>query len=204
MDLVPAVGDWIEVRWPCQSDSADASSASIDPESADAWLWFKALIVQGGRKFLLRFEDGGEAWNSLRKLQWRSLKASSPALREREESPDETVMDQTGFVHSFEIEEEFLRFCDSLHMRREELGDKSRGDAAYGEALSGGLVSVLIRREALPEGERDVYNRLHQRCIQEVPLAWPGWIQRAAGKSGRARQGSRICLTCLTWALDRK
>ncbi|CAK9001306.1 unnamed protein product [Durusdinium trenchii] len=187
MDLVPAVGDWIEVRWPCQSDSADASSASIDPESADAWLWFKALIVQGGRKFLLRFEDGGEAWNSLRKLQWRSLKASSPALREREESPDETVMDQTGFVHSFEIEEEFLRFCDSLHMRREELGDKSRGDAAYGEALSGGLVSVLIRREALPEGERDVYNRLHQRCIQEVPLAWPGWIQRAAGKSGRAR-----------------
>ena len=28
---------------------------------------------------------------------------------------------------------------------------------------------------------------LHQRCIQEVPKAWPGWIQKAAGKSGRAR-----------------
>lgn len=102
-------------------------------------------------------------------------------------TPDGTVEDETGFVYSFEIEDEFLLFCDSLHDRREELGDKSRGDCAYGEALSGGLVSVLIRREALPEPEREVYNRLHQRCIQEVPKAWPGWVQKAAGKSGRAR-----------------
>ena len=69
------------------------------------------------------------------------------------------LWDETGFVYSFEIEDEFLLFCDSLHDRREELGDKSRGDCAYGEALSGGLVSVLIRREALPEPEREVYNR---------------------------------------------
>eukprot|EP00913_Durusdinium_trenchii_P003331 g3085.t1 len=171
----------------CLGEKLNINPVSLHHEDKLLLQNYGRRIDHDCRKFLLRFEDGGEAWNSLRKLQWRSLKASSPALREREESPDETVMDQTGFVHSFEIEEEFLRFCDSLHMRREELGDKSRGDAAYGEALSGGLVSVLIRREALPEGERDVYNRLHQRCIQEVPLAWPGWIQRAAGKSGRAR-----------------
>lgn len=107
---------------------------------------------------------------------------------------DESVEDVTGFVHSFEMEEDFLLFCDSLHQRREELGDKTRGDCAYGEALSGGLISVLIRREALPEPEREVYNRLHQRCIQEVSKAWPGWIQRAAGKSGRARPSQDLRL----------
>lgn len=35
---------------------------------------------------------------------------------------------------------------------------------------------------------------LHQRCIQEVSKAWPGWIQRAAGKSGRARPSQDLRL----------
>lgn len=132
------------------------------------FLWFKALIAdlqdkEGRRKFLLRFEDSEETWNSLRKLKWRKV-TEKPKVAHRIKDidlivDDESVEDVTGFVHSFEMEEDFLLFCDSLHQRREELGDKTRGDCAYGEALSGGLISVLIRREALPEPEREVYNR---------------------------------------------
>ena len=137
----------------------------ISFEAEVSFLWFKALVTdlqekEGRRKFLLRFEDSEETWNSLRKLKWRASEKPKVAKGIKDiEVADETVADVTGFVHSFEMEEDFLLFCDSLHRRREELGDKTRGDCAYGEALSGGLISVLIRREALPEPEREVYNR---------------------------------------------
>eukprot|EP00435_Cladocopium_sp_Y103_P018684 s4468_g4.t1 len=198
-DSALAVGDWIEVQWPCHSEQSEPTDATDGAGYGNrnqrvgvTFLWFKALVAavrdgKSGRKFLLRFEDAEESWNSLRKVQWRQLPKELGSEVIQMTPPDGTVEDETGFVYSFEIENEFLLFCDSLHDRREELGDKSRGDCAYGEALSGGLVSVLIRREALPEPEREVYNRLHQRCIQEVPKAWPGWIQKAAGRSGRAR-----------------
>eukprot|EP00438_Fugacium_kawagutii_P028188 Skav200357 [mRNA] locus=scaffold2518:11664:14156:- [translate_table: standard] len=175
----PSVGEWIEVQWPCQSDAA---------AEAVAFLWFKALVKEasdpkdGKQKFLLRFEDAEETWNSLRKVQWRSLDPLASQRKEGQMSepikqvaavPDETVPDETGFVHSFEIEENFLLFCDSLHARRDELGDKSRGlergDCAYGEALSGGLVSVLIRREALPDTDKEVYNR----CLTTAGASCP-------------------------------
>ena len=140
-----------------------------------AHVWLRARVQEALKEpkaqFLLRFEDGSESWNSLRKLPWRFGE----------------LQDLSGFVHCFELEEEYLTWCDSLHERREQLGDKTRGDCAYGEALSGGLVSVLIRREALPQAEREIYNRLHQRCIRELPMAFPGWIQQAAGRQGRAR-----------------
>lgn len=128
----PRVGEWIEVQWPCQ-----------DAAEAVAFLWFRAFVKEasgpkenGKQKFLLRFEDAEETWNSLRKVQWRSL-AKCPLEKEdglptetikQIAVPDETVPDETGFVYSFEIEESFLLFCDSLHARRDELGDKSRGD----------------------------------------------------------------------------
>ena len=172
-----AVGDWIEVQWPCQSchsETADGAGYGDRKDVGVTFLWFKASVAavrESGasasrRKFLLRFEDAEESWNSLRKVQWRRLPKEHQELGKVSEVseviqviPDGTVEDETGFVYSFEIEDELLHFCDSLHDRREELGDKSRGDCAYGEALSGGLVSVLIRREALPEPEREVYNR---------------------------------------------
>ena len=168
-----AVGDWIEVQWPCHSEQSETTDATGigygDRNVGVKFLWFKALVaavrdsgtsMTSRRKFLLRFEDAEESWNSLRKVQWRRVpKELSKVSEVIQVTPDGTVEDETGFVYSFEIEDEFLLFCDSLHDRREELGDKSRGDCAYGEALSGGLVSVLIRREALPEPEREVYNR---------------------------------------------
>ena len=86
---VPAAGDWIEIEWPCQSESPKlvddlfaegyAAERAVDdlvglPEAAPTWLWFKALVVAlKGRKFLLRFEDGQETTNSLKKLRWRFL-----------------------------------------------------------------------------------------------------------------------------------
>lgn len=159
----PKLGEAIEVQWPCCKDDEVA------------YVWLRARVLEARQEpkaqFLLRFEDGSESWNSLRKLAWRAAE----------------LLDLSGFVHCFELEEEYLTWCDSLHGRREQLGDKTRGDCAYGEALSGALVSVLIRRDALPEAEREIYNRLHQRCIQELPKAWPGWIQHAAGRAGRAR-----------------
>ena len=164
-----AVGDWIEVQWPCQAVGADGGSV--------AFLWFKALVVElrqaPKRTFLLRFEDAEETWNSLKKVQWRRLENMdkiSDRVDRALEVIDETVEDATGFVYCFEIEDEFLLFCDTLHERREELGDKSRGDCAYGEALTGGLVSVLIRREALPEPDREVYNRACFFCLAALLL----------------------------------
>merc|ERR1712107_434085 len=94
--------------------------------------------------------------------------------------------DTSGFLHVFTLGDEFIRFCDWLHEEREKYGDKTRGDAAYGEPLHGGLISVVVRREALPTPERELYNKLHHRCIEEVPLAWPGWLRRAGGKDARA------------------
>ena len=181
-DSALAVGDWIEVQWPCHSEQSEQSEQSTTDSTGAGYgdrnvgvkfLWFKALVaavrdsgsgtMTSRRKFLLRFEDAEESWNSLRKVQWRRLPKELGKVSEVSEviqvTPDGTVEDETGFVYSFEIEDEFLLFCDSLPDRWEELGDKSRGDCAYGEALSGGLVSVLIRREALPEPEREVYNR---------------------------------------------
>lgn len=137
----PSVGEWIEVQWPCQSDTAEAV----------AFLWFRALVKEasdpkesGKQKFLLRFEDAEETWNSLRKVQWRAL-AKGPlekglpteTIKQVAAVPDETVPDETGFVYSFEIEENFLLFCDSLHARRDELGDKSRGDERGSTGVEG-------------------------------------------------------------------
>ncbi|CAE6935985.1 unnamed protein product, partial [Symbiodinium natans] len=161
-------------------------------------IWFKVLVAAVDlqrSKYLLRFADGEEAWNSLRKIPWRSAplapdEAPVPAVPC---APSEH-QDPTGFVHAFTIEEEFLAFCDALHAHRQEVGDKSRGDAEHGEPLCGGLISVLVRRDALPEQQKDMYNRLHQRCIEEVPRAWPGWIQKAAGKAGKARPSQDLRL----------
>lgn len=151
----------------------------FSPFSEVSFLWFKALIAdlqdEGRRtKFLLRFEDSEETWNSLRKLKWRATEKPKVAngIKDVDLMADETVEDVTGFVHSFEMEDDFLLFCDSLHQRREELGDKTRGDCAYGEALSGGLISVLIRREALPEPEREVYNRFSVKVGERCTIAF--------------------------------
>lgn len=180
--IPPAEGDWIDVEWPCQAEDGGAV----------AKIWFKVLVAAVDlqrSKYLLRFSDGEEAWNSLRKIPWRSAPKQESVPAEPSEQQD-----SSGFVHSFTIEEEFLEFCDGLHAHRQEVGDKSRGDSEHGEPLCGGLISVLVRRDALPEKQKDMYNRLHQRCIEEVPKAWPGWIQKAAGKAGKARPSQDLRL----------
>lgn len=212
-------GQRLEVEWPCHAEGVGAAG-----EVEKQWLRAEVLEERskGPRKqFLLRFvDDGGEAWNSLRQFRWRLLDAdwlalSAPDAAEPSRSPLdaaglavevprgdvacrdndlEEVLDTTGFVHSFELEPELLAFCDELHTQRELWGDKTRGDSAYGEPLHGGLVSVLVRREALPKRERELYNALHQRCIREVPAAWPDWLRKAAGKGANARPSQDLRL----------
>eukprot|EP00439_Symbiodinium_sp_Y106_P064012 s2735_g10.t1 len=182
--IPPAEGDWIDVEWPCQAEDGGAV----------AKIWFKVLVAAVDlqrSKYLLRFSDGEEAWNSLRKIPWRSVPGQ---VQESVPSEPPELQDASGFVYSFTIEEEFLEFCDGLHAHRQEVGDKSRGDSEHGEPLCGGLISVLVRRDALPEKQKDMYNRLHQICIEEVPKAWPGWIQKAAGKAGKARPSQDLRL----------
>lgn len=200
-DFVEALapGDIVEVEWPCQEEGA----------SEVRHLWLRATVAEvdaaaaARPKFLLRFADGGESWNSLRKLAWRRLGAAAPepgvALGAPPAAPPDPKeaseqADASGFVHCFEVDEELLRFCDELHERRDELGDKTRGDAYNGEKLAGGLVSVVVRREALLARERDFYMRLHQRCVDEVPRAWPEWLRKAAGRTARARPSQDLRL----------
>eukprot|EP00933_Yihiella_yeosuensis_P045939 TRINITY_DN4137_c0_g4_i1.p1 TRINITY_DN4137_c0_g4~~TRINITY_DN4137_c0_g4_i1.p1 ORF type:complete len:317 (-),score=76.44 TRINITY_DN4137_c0_g4_i1:116-1066(-) len=213
---VPKLGETIEVEWPCEaSDGLETKR-----------MWFKVFIVSVQEekrtpKFLLRFDDGEEAWNSLRKLSWRRFDdvdaaagGGAAAVVATAVAADgdvgvaegggvaigvtfhseEEQKDSSGFVHEFTIEDELVCFCDELHERREEFGDKTRGNTAYGEPLSGGLISVLIRRDALPPRERDLYHRLHQRCIAEVPKAWPTWLRKAGGKDCRARPSQDLRL----------
>lgn len=202
-------GDLIEVEWPCVAD-----------EGATRHVWFSARLaaIRPGRRsrFCLRFDDGGEAWNSLSSLRWRRVAgcecsvdggiaapsadsmpdvlAGAAEVTSREGLVLEEVRDGTGFVHSFTIDGELLHFCDELHERRAELGDRTRGDALQGERLAGGLVSVVVRRDALPPRERELYMRLHHACAEEVPRAWPDWLRRAAGRSARARPSQDLRL----------
>jgi len=194
----------LDVQWPCQSVGPD--SGEIRP------IWFRADVVdvQDGHhpRFLLRFEDGEECWNTLRKLTWRRRIADAANVLHSQsggvgagavvgfesvgEEPE--VPDATGFVHRFELDAELLEFCDWLFKSRDAYGDKTRGEATYGESVTGGLVSVLIRREALPPLERDLYNRLHKRCMEEVPLAWPDWLRKLGGRDARARPSQDLRL----------
>lgn len=171
----PLLGERVEVEWPCEAENGSGEVRRI---------WFPAAVVevQEGRRtrYLLRFEDGGESWSSLRQMAWRRV--------------EEEHHDEAGFVHLFTLEDELLSFCDELHEKREAYGDKSRGDAAYGEPLQGGLVSVVIRRDALPAPQRDLYLRLHQCCIDEVSKAWPGWTSRVGGRHARVRPSQDLRL----------
>eukprot|EP00927_Polykrikos_kofoidii_P015156 TRINITY_DN16722_c0_g1_i1.p1 TRINITY_DN16722_c0_g1~~TRINITY_DN16722_c0_g1_i1.p1 ORF type:complete len:373 (-),score=61.66 TRINITY_DN16722_c0_g1_i1:411-1529(-) len=252
----PQVGDALEVEWPCEAVGGDSGS----PRCL-FWLPVYVMDVQSRKRrsknsgssscdgcssrYLLRFDDGGEAWNSLRLLRWRHRRSSAqgqdvdkcmstkmiaterPVMSPSEEvdADDEAdketqekrsegadakgtdgeqgegekhdsveVVDPTGFVHEFDLDDESLLFCDELHERREELGDKSRGDSAYGEPLRGNLVSVVIRREALDVRAREVYLRLHHRCGEEVKRAWPDWIRRAGGPTARVRPSQDLRL----------
>merc|ERR1740139_483662 len=64
-----------------------------------------------------------------------------------------------------------------------------------GEPLSGGIVSVVVRRDAIRDGhERELYNRLHHRCTVEVAEAWPRWLRQAAGRDARARPSQDLRL----------
>uniref|UniRef100_A0A7S4QRN7 Prolyl 4-hydroxylase alpha subunit domain-containing protein n=1 Tax=Alexandrium monilatum TaxID=311494 RepID=A0A7S4QRN7_9DINO len=174
-------GERVEVEWPCEAEDGSGEVRRI---------WFSATVAKvqeeeaaGSRRrprFLLRFDDGGEAWSSLRRVAWRR--------------PVEESHDMTGFVHLFGLEEELLAFCDELHERREEYGDKTRGDAACGEPLQGGLISVVVRRDAVPASGRELYLRLHQRCVEEVARAWPGWVARVGGRGARVRPSQDLRL----------
>jgi len=202
-----AAGDKLEVEWPCE----EAGTADMQK------IWFPVVVLevrQGKRwpRYTLQFEDGGEAEHSLRDLRCRNL-VQTPSVAVPDELSLEAqsaevchstqvaakdlaheVLDSTGFVHEFELPDELLSFCDWLHAHREAYSDATRGNAAYGEALHGGLVSVLVRREALPQPQKDLFNELHHRCIQEVPIAWPGWLQKAGGKKARARPSQDLRL----------
>eukprot|EP00403_Amphidinium_massartii_P004390 CAMPEP_0178370866 /NCGR_PEP_ID=MMETSP0689_2-20121128/528_1 /TAXON_ID=160604 /ORGANISM="Amphidinium massartii, Strain CS-259" /LENGTH=237 /DNA_ID=CAMNT_0019990711 /DNA_START=48 /DNA_END=758 /DNA_ORIENTATION=- len=209
-DDAPSIGDVLEVEWPCVSEDGGeirrqwftVSVAGVEPRSD----------TQRFPKFLLQFEDGEEVSHSLRKMSWKwkhkeatptlavaagsgsTEAAVSTATLSRSTRMQQDHIDHSGFVHECWIDEELLSFCDEMHAQRDVIGDKTRGDSAYGEPLAGGLVSVVIRREALPPRERDLYHKLHQRCIQEIPLAWPGWLQKAAGRSARARPSQDLRL----------
>lgn len=193
--LGPKTGDRVEVEWPCEGAEHDGCH-----EVRSIWFLATVAAVRDGRKprYLLRFDDGQETWNSLSELSWRRVESvsrsiGSLAYMNSTVNSNETH-DGTGFVHMFSLEQELLHFCDELHERREVFGDKTRGDAAYGEPLHGGLVSVVVRRDALPPREREFYHNLHQRCIEQVPQAWPAWLRRAAGKEARARPSQDLRL----------
>eukprot|EP00411_Alexandrium_monilatum_P081271 CAMPEP_0175613876 /NCGR_PEP_ID=MMETSP0096-20121207/64564_1 /TAXON_ID=311494 /ORGANISM="Alexandrium monilatum, Strain CCMP3105" /LENGTH=355 /DNA_ID=CAMNT_0016918965 /DNA_START=1 /DNA_END=1070 /DNA_ORIENTATION=- len=134
-------GERVEVEWPCEAEDGSGEVRRI---------WFSATVAKvqeeeaaGSRRrprFLLRFDDGGEAWSSLRRVAWRR--------------PVEESHDMTGFVHLFGLEEELLAFCDELHERREEYGDKTRGWGAApgGPDLRRGPAGcgARVRARALP------------------------------------------------------
>lgn len=198
----------LDVLWPCESTGGSPWGAAF------AKFWFRvhvlAVLSEGTkRRYALRFDDGGEASSTLRRVEWRLAQpgerlppAGTPLGGIPSYSGDAPPVgldtmgaeDNTGFVHSFELGGDLLAFCDDLHENRERFADTSRGDAYGGEPLSGGLVSVVIRRDRLPALERQLYNALHLRCVDEVPVAWPGWLQAAAGRQARARPSQDLRL----------
>jgi len=183
-------GDRIEVEWPCMSDGGETRSM---------WSHCRVTAVESeGTKrrprYLLQFDDGGEAWNSLSKFPWRHVPWRSNPPAPCEGGGNSEVCDETGFVHTFDLDESLVCFCDWLHDQRHVYGDTTRGDCASGEALGGGLVSVVVRRDALPHDMREVYISLHQRCIEEVHTAWPNWVHLAGGRSARVRPSQDLRL----------
>jgi len=218
--LRPSVGEAVEVEWPCE---AEEGGEAVN-------VWFRVLVADAREgpkpRFLLRFGDGKECWNSLRRVAWRAAgsatstggtdtekcrgaPAAPPTLLQSRAGPAggrskasitleapqaPPVPDVSGFVHAFELPEELLEFCDLLHASKDVYGDKTRGDAVYGEPLHGGLVSVLVRREALPQRERELYNSLHRRCAERVTLAWPSWLRRCGGREAKARPSQDLRL----------
>jgi len=203
------------VEWPCIEDRG---VEGITNASAIEGRWFTASVVSLRHtsnqklRYLLRFDDdNSEVWHSLRKLPWRRIAAAviiedeCASLNGGDGSVGESqltlhqrvgveVVDESGFVHEFELEEKLVCFCDFLHEVSDVFGDKTRGSTSGGEPLHGGLVSIVIRREALPTPDREMYHLLHQRCIDEIPKAWPDWLQHAAGKAGRVRQSQDLRL----------
>jgi len=197
----PKVGEKLYVEWPCEGDGGQRRE-----------IWFTVVVQQIRERksrfqYLLQFEDGAEVWSSFKHVKWQhcsraaSHESQDALLHSTHQDPKASASpdgaedhDVSGFVHIFEISDALLHFCDDLHKRREELGDKTRGDAAYGEPLHGGLVSVVIRRDALPAGDREHYRQLHQRCIEEIPVAWPQWLRQAAGPRARARPSQDLRL----------
>lgn len=208
-------GDRLEVEWPCMYD---CGAEGVTNSSAIEGRWFTASVVSLRQtsnqrpRFLLRFDDdNSEVWHSLRKLPWRRVAAADNVEDERvdggkgcdgrvgsqlvlDQLASIEVVDKSGFIHEFGMEEKLVCFCEFLHEVRDAYGDKTRGSTSEGEPLHGGLVSVVLRREALPASEREMYHVLHQRCIDEIPKAWPDWLRQAAGRAGRARQSQDLRL----------